>query len=1490
MNTTTKRHTPRLIVALIAMLALLASVSASLSEAAPTVGNYVLVSEQRVSRTHSDFTYRASLTNDGAPLTNVQATLTGVPANVAVVEGSLTFGNVGAAATVQSTDTFTIRIDRQVPFNSAALVWTLASTPGNSPPTANAGPNDTAFVGDTVSLNGAGSTDVDGNPLTFAWSFVSRPAGSTATLQSPASVTPTFVLDRAGTYVIQLVVNDGFVNSAPDTVSISTLNSPPVANAGPDQSTFVGSVVSLSGAGSTDVDGNALTFAWSLITRPAGSTAVLSSASVVAPTFTVDRAGTYIAQLVVNDGTVNSAPDTVIITTLNRPPTANAGPDQSVALGATVQLNGSGSTDLDGNALTFAWALTVVPSGSTATLLTPTIANPTFIADRPGTYVAQLIVNDGTVNSAPDTVTISTDNSAPTANAGPDQNVTQGATVQLNGSASSDPDGTALQFFWSLTTRPAGSTAALSNANSVNPTFVADQAGTYIAQLIVSDGVLNSAPDTVSITAAATPVVTVAAVDPNAAEAGLDPGTFRFTRTGSLVAALTVSYAISGSATNGVDYATIGTSIVIPAGQASADRTITPIDDTAQEGDETVVLTIVPGTGYVVGIPSGATVTIAENDFPTVTVAATDASAAEDGPSTGTFTFTRTGPTTLPLTVNYTVGGTATSGVDYGSIGTSVTLGIGVTSVTRTVTPIADTLVEGNETVVVTLAAGQYINGSPSSATVTIADSVPTITVTATDASAAEDPNDTGTFTFTRTGPTTLALTVNYTVGGTATVGTDYTSLGTSVTIPAGQTTATRTVAPIADTLVEGSETVVVTLAAGQYVVGTPSSATVTIAESVPTVTVVATDANAREDGPTDTGTFTFTRTGPTTLALIVNYTVAGTATAGVDYSSIGTSVTIPAGQTSVTRTVTPFPDTLIEGNETVVVTLSTGQYVIGTPSSATVTIADTVATVTLAATDANASEAGDTGTFTFTRTGPTTLSLIVNYTVGGTATAGVDYSSIGLSVTIPAGQTSVTRTVTAFEDTTVEGSETVVVTLATGQYIIGTPNTGTVTITESVPTVTVTATDANAREDGPNDPGTFTFTRTGSTTLSLIVNYTVGGTATAGVDYSSIGLSVTIPAGQTSVTRTVTPNADTAVEGNETVVVTLATGQYIIGTPSTATVTIAESVPTVTVTATDANAREDGPNDPGTFTFTRTGPTTLALIVNYTVGGSATAGVDYSSIGTSVSIPAGQTSVTRTVTPIADTAVEGNETVVVTLAAGDYVIGTPSTATVTIAESVPTVTVTATDANAREDGPNDPGTFTFTRTGPTTLALIVNYTVGGSATAGVDYSSIGTSVTIPAGQTSVTRTVTPIADTAVEGNETVVVTLAAGEYVAGTPSSATVTIAESVPTVTVTATDANAAEAGADPGTFTFTRTGPTTLALTVNFTVGGTATLGVDYASPGNAVTIQAGQSSATRTVTPIDDAVVEGAETVVVTLAAGSYVIGTPNTATVTITSNE
>jgi len=391
----------------------------------------------------------------------------------------------------------------------------------NTAPIANAGPNQTVNVGDTVTLNGSASTDADNDPLTFVWSL------SAPTLSGGTTVSPTFVPDVSGIYTASLTVNDGTEDSALDSVTITAeavvVNTPPVANAGPDQIVDTGTTVSLDGAASSDIDGDPLTYSWSLSTPGGGAT--LSDSTAVGPTFVPDVEGVYTATLIVNDGTDDSASDSVAITAqvvvVNTPPVANAGPDQVVTAGDTVPLNGSGSSDAEGDAITFDWTLTSVPVGSTAMLSNPTAASPSFTADVEGSYVAQLIVNDGEFDSPADTALITAQaivvNTAPMASAGTDQNVSVGDTVALDGSGSTDADGDALTFSWSLSSTPGGSTATLSDATAMNPTFVADVAGAYVAQLIVNDGALNSTPDSIMVTAQVVVVNT-----PPVANAGLD--------------------------------------------------------------------------------------------------------------------------------------------------------------------------------------------------------------------------------------------------------------------------------------------------------------------------------------------------------------------------------------------------------------------------------------------------------------------------------------------------------------------------------------------------------------------------------------------------------------------------------------------------------------------------------------------------------------------------------------------------------------------------------------------------------------------------------------------------------------------------------------------------------------------------------------------------------------------------------------------------------
>jgi hypothetical protein len=216
--------------------------------------------------------------------------------------------------------------------------------------------------------------------------------------------------------VASLVVNDGALNSPVTTTTITAAaaNSAPVANAGVAQNVTTGSVVTLTGAGSTDANSDTLTYIWSFASMPTGSTAALSSTSVVSPTFTANLAGTYVINLLVNDGKVNSSnvsAVTVTASAANSTPVASAGVNQTVTRSGTpsvvtVTLTGAGSTDANGDTLTYLWALTTRPTSSTASLSSTTVVSPTFVADIAGIYVASLIVNDGKVSSTVATVAI----------------------------------------------------------------------------------------------------------------------------------------------------------------------------------------------------------------------------------------------------------------------------------------------------------------------------------------------------------------------------------------------------------------------------------------------------------------------------------------------------------------------------------------------------------------------------------------------------------------------------------------------------------------------------------------------------------------------------------------------------------------------------------------------------------------------------------------------------------------------------------------------------------------------------------------------------------------------------------------------------------------------------------------------------------------------------------------------------------------------------
>jgi hypothetical protein len=375
----------------------------------------------------------------------------------------------------------------------------------NQTPTADAGSDQTVDEGTVVTLDGSGSSDPDGDALSFSWLQI---AGPEVSLDDASSPTPSFTapdVDSSGAILtFELTVDDANGGIATDSVDVLVsnveLNQEPIANAGPDRTVDEGTLVNLNATGSNDTDDDTLTYSWMQTSGPA---VTLLEADTAAPSFTaplVDSLGaTLTFELTVDDGNGGTDTDSVnvIVQNVNQPPVASAGSDQVVDEGTIVVLNGSASSDPDGDTLTFLWTQT---AGPTVALSGVDTAAPSFTAPEVdptgGVLTLEVTVDDGNGGIATDSVDVIVQNvnQAPIAQAGSDQLVDEGATVVLSATGSSDPDGDTLSYSWVQTAGPA---MILSDPTSASPSFLAPQVGpigvTLTFELTVSDGVANTA-------------------------------------------------------------------------------------------------------------------------------------------------------------------------------------------------------------------------------------------------------------------------------------------------------------------------------------------------------------------------------------------------------------------------------------------------------------------------------------------------------------------------------------------------------------------------------------------------------------------------------------------------------------------------------------------------------------------------------------------------------------------------------------------------------------------------------------------------------------------------------------------------------------------------------------------------------------------------------------------------------------------------------------
>jgi hypothetical protein len=612
---------------------------------------------------------------------------------------------------------------------------------------------------------------------------------------------------------------------------LTTSNVAPVA-VNDAYSTPTGAALSVSAANGVlknDSDANGDTLTASVVTLPTHGTLSLSSTGSFTYTPTAGYTGSDSFTYKAKDAALFSNVATATITVsavVNTPPTvataAKATPSPVTA--KTTLLSVLGADNAGEANLVYTWAATGPAAVSFSANGSNAAKNTTATFSKAGNYSFTVTIKDAAGLTVTSSANVTVSQTVTTVAVSPATASVAAGQTQSFAASANDQFGNSMAptFTWTVSGGGSISSAGLFTAGAT--------AGGPFTVTASSAG--KSATASVTVTASVVKPVVRVKTSVHAAEPAAN-GNFQFILpNGAIATPLTVNYTVSGTAVAGSDYTALSGSVVIPAGSTTVNVSLVPKEDSLVEGQETVIAQITASAAYTLYSSGMATLNINDDEKPTITLGATDASLLEPS-DPGQVKVVATPAPKANLTVNYTMSGTAVSGIDYVAPSGSVVIMAGTTTALVNITPKDDALVEGKETITMKVSASANYAGTDSENLTLYDNELPIVNVSATDKVCSETGPDSGTFTLTRTGSTAAALTVTYNMSGSATNGTDYNTLSGSVTIPAGSATATVSFTPTNDALLEGSESVQLRPAANPaYQVGAQYSATMYITDN----------------------------------------------------------------------------------------------------------------------------------------------------------------------------------------------------------------------------------------------------------------------------------------------------------------------------------------------------------------------------------------------------------------------------------------------------------------------------------------------------------------------------------------------------------------------------------------------------------------------------------------------------------------------------------
>lgn len=756
-----------------------------------------------------------------------------------------------------------------------------------------------------------------------------------------------------------------------------------------------------------------------------------------------------------------------------------------------------------------------------------------------------------------------------------------------------------------------------------------------------------------------------------------------------------------------------------------------------------------------------------------------------------TITVRRLIGTTNTVTVNFaTANGTAISPTHYRATNNVLSFAPGETIKTFDIRVFDDLTINASRTLTVSLSnpTGGASLGTPRTATVTIVNNDDVLGFNISDYSVSENATQ-AVITVERTGASVGTVTVDYTtMDGTATAGADYQESFGTLVFTNGQTIQTFTVPIIADTLVEGNETVDLVLSG--------ATGTAILGRQFATLTIVDDDFSPGLLGFTQP-VFTVGERGGVALitvgrgagssgaASVDVGTSDGTATAGADYTASVGHLVFADNEFFKTFEVPISDDDLVEGAETINLVLFNPVGAALGQTNATLTILGDEARFSFAQTNFTVVESNLFATITVTRTTDGTGPVSVEFaTSNNTAVAGMDFISTNGVLAWAAGDFSPRMfTVQVINDQVGEMTEDLQLWLVnpTGEAIAGVSTA--LTILDDDSSFSFDTSGYFVSEGDTN--AIITVVRTGFATGNASVNFaTSDGTARAGEDYVFTGVTLNFTNGQTVQTVSIPIIDDAIGESDETVNLILqnpSTGTAL-GIPSAATLTIVENEDVISFASTAFTVDETGSN--AMITVVRRGISTGPVSVNFaTSAGSATAGADYVATNGVVTFQSFDSFQTFNVPILDDTIAEGDETVLIRLfnLAGSAFLVAPTNATLTILDNDVSVRFSAANYNIAENQTN--AVITVTRVGAAGPAFSVAYaTSNGTAIAGADYGAVTNVLNFGSGQTSATFRVPIWDDLLIEGAQSFTVRLSAPtptNVTLGVPAVATVTIVD---------------------------------------------------------------------------------------------------------------